>query len=41
MVNVETGFNDLKTNVDDLDVDKVKTVSADLNKLNGIVKKSY
>ena len=41
MVNVETGFNDLKTNVDDLDVDKVKTVSADLNKLNDIVKKSY
>ena len=41
MVDVETGFNDLKTNVDDLDVDKVKTVTADLNKLNDIVKRSY
>ena len=41
MVNVQTGLNDLKTNVDDLDVAKVKTVTADLNKLNDIVKKSY
>ena len=41
MVNVQTGLNDLKTNVDDLDVDKVKTVTTDLNKLNDIVKKSY
>ena len=41
MVNVQTGLNDLKTNVDDLDVDKVKTVTADLNKLNDIVKRSY
>ena len=39
MVNIQTGLNDLKTNVDDLDVDKVKTVTADLNKLNDIVKK--
>ena len=41
MVNVHTGLNNLKANVDDLDVDKVKTVTTDLNKLNDIVKKSY
>ena len=36
MVNVWTGL--YKTNVDDLDVDKLKTVSEHLNKLSDLVK---
>ena len=37
MTNVSTNFNDLKTNVDDLDVDKLKTVPVDLKKLSEVV----
>ena len=39
MVNVPSGFNNLKTKVDDLDVSKLKTVPVDLNKLNVVVSK--
>ena len=39
MVNVPSGLNDLKTKVDDLHVDKLKTVPVDLKKLNDVVSK--
>ena len=39
MVNVPSGLNDLKTKVDDLYVDKLKTVPVDLKKLNDVVSK--
>ena len=39
MVNVPSGFNNLKTKVDDLDVSKLKTVPVALNKLNVVVSK--
>ena len=32
MVNIPTGLNNLKTKVDDLDVDKMKTVPVNLKK---------
>ena len=37
MTNVPTSLNDLKTKVDDLDVDKLKTVLVDLKKLSDVV----
>ena len=39
MVNVPTGLNDLKTNIDDLDIGKFKTVPIDLKRLSDIVSK--
>ena len=39
MFNVPTSLNNLKTKVDDLDVDKLKTVPVDLKKLSDIVSK--
>ena len=37
MVDVPTSFNNVKTKVDDLDVDKLKTVPVDLKKLSDVV----
>ena len=37
LVNVPTRLNDLKTEVDDLDVGKLKTVHVDLKKLSDLV----
>ena len=37
LANVPTSLNDLKTKVDDLDVDKLKTVLVDLKKLSDVV----
>ena len=37
MVNVPTSLNNLKTKVDDLDVDKLKTVPVNLKKLRDVV----
>ena len=37
LVNVPTGFNNLKTNVDDLDVGKLKNVPVDLKLLSEVV----
>ena len=37
MVNVPTSLNNLKTNVDDLDVGKLRTVPEDLKKLTDLV----
>ena len=37
MTNVSTSLNSLKTKVDDLDLDKLKTVSVDLIKLIDVV----
>ena len=39
MVKVQSGLNDLKTQIGDLDVDKLKTVPIDLKKLNDVVSK--
>ena len=39
MVNVPTFLNDLKTKIDDLEVDKFKAVSIDLKKLSDEVSK--
>ena len=39
LVNVVTGFNNLKIEVDDLDVDKLKTVPVDLKELRDVVSK--
>ena len=39
MVNVPTGLNNLKTKLDDLGVDELKTVPVDLKKLNDVVSK--
>ena len=39
MVNVPTGLNNLKTKVDDLDFDKLKTVPIDLKDLSDAVSK--
>ena len=36
-INVSTSWNNLKTKVDDLSVDKLKTVPVDLNKLSNVV----
>ena len=38
-VSVPTNWNNLKSNVDDLDVGKLKTAPADLKKLNDVVSK--
>ena len=38
-VSVSTGFKKLKTKVNDLNVDKLKTVSVDLKKISDIVVK--
>ena len=37
MVNVRASLNKLKKKVDDLDIDKLKTVPIDLKKLNDVV----
>ena len=37
LVNIQTSLNNLKTNVDDLDVGKLKTVPVDLKKLSDVV----
>ena len=37
MVNVPSGLNNLKAKVDDLDVNKLKNVPGDLNKLSALV----
>ena len=37
LVNFPTGLNDLKTKIDDSDVDKLKTVLVDLKKLSDAV----
>ena len=37
LINVVTSLNNLKTKVNDLDVDKLKTVSVDLKKLSNMV----
>ena len=37
-VHVTTSFNNLKTNIDDLDVGKLKTVPVDLKQINYVVK---
>ena len=39
MKNVPSGLNDLKTKVNDLDVDKLRTVLVYLKKLNDLVSK--
>ena len=39
LVRVTTVLNDLKTNIDDFDVDKMKTVLVDLKKLSDVVHK--
>ena len=39
MVNVPSGLNNLKAKVDDLDVNKLKNVPGDLNKLSALVSK--
>ena len=39
LLNVPTGFNNLKRRVDDLDVDKLKIVPIDLEKLSNAVSK--
>ena len=39
LFNVPTGFNNLKTKEDDLDVGKFKTTPAPLKKLNGVMRK--
>ena len=39
LVNVSTGLNNLKTKVDDLDVDKRKTALVDLKRIGGVVSK--
>ena len=39
MVNVPTGLNNLKTNVDDLDIGELRTVSIDVKKLSDVVSK--
>ena len=39
LVNVPTCLNDLKTKIDDLEVDKFKAVSIDLKKLSDAVRK--
>ena len=39
MVNVPTGLNNLKTKVDDVDVDKLKAVPVYLESLSNIVNK--
>ena len=39
LVKVQSGLNDLKTQIGDLDVDKLKTVPIDLKKLNDVVSK--
>ena len=39
MVNVPTSLNNLKTEVDDLDVGKLKTVPIDLKDLSSLVSK--
>ena len=36
-VNVASRLNDLKTKVDDLDIDKLETVPVDLKKLSDVV----
>ena len=41
LVKVPTSLNDLKTKVDDLDVDKFKTVPIDLKKVSDVVSKEY
>ena len=37
MTNIPTSLNNLKTNVDDLDVGKLKTVPEDLKNLSDVV----
>ena len=37
-VHVTTSFNNVKTNIDDLDVGKLKTVPVDLKQINYVVK---
>ena len=37
-VHVTTSFNNVKTNIDDLDVGKLKTVPVDLKQINHVVK---
>ena len=37
MVNVRASLNELKKKVDDLDIDKLKTVPIDLKKLSDVV----
>ena len=39
MVNVTTGLNNLKTKVDDLDVDQLKSLPTELKKLGDLVSK--
>ena len=39
MVNVTTGLNNLKTKVDDLDVDQLKSLPTKLKKLGDVVSK--
>ena len=39
MVNVQTGFNNSKTNVVDLGVGKLKSIPIDFKKLNDVVNK--
>ena len=39
MVNVTTGWNNLKTKVDDLDVDQLKSLPTELKKLGDVVSK--
>ena len=39
LVNVSTGLNNLKTKVDDLDVDKRKTALVDLKRIGSVVSK--
>ena len=39
LVNVLTGLSNLKIKIDDLDVDKLKTLAIDLKKLSGPVSK--
>ena len=39
MVNVTTGLNNLKTKVDDLDVDQLKSLPTELKKLGDVVSK--
>ena len=41
LVNVSTNLNNLKKKVDDLDVDKLKSVTVDLKSLGDIVSKKF
>ena len=41
LVNAATGLYNLKSKIDDLDVDKLKTASVDLKQLSDVVSKNF